>query len=318
MALDLLDASFSCREKLQHLFALVSEIVGKDMIALLRSCEPEILKRTDVSQPAITLANLAAATCLIENGIRPCGCAGFSLGEYTALVVAGVISVEDCFTLVTARGKAMQTATDRIKNNTDSTADEEAGMAAVIGLRPEKVEELIKKWKDTKNPVLQELYAANFNSPKQTVLSGSGKALAEAETLFTDTNADGFIRLEVAGPFHSPFMAQAAEEFRSVLEKAVFNDPVLPLYSNVSGKLISTGEQAKKMALLQITGAVRWTDEEAAIKAEAETEAAGGFDTCLEAGPGKVLQRLWRDSGSTIPCLPAGTAAAISKLISNG
>ena len=120
------------------LFDLASDIIGKDMRSLLRDSEDSILKRTDVSQPAITLVNLAAAAYLAEQGVQPAGCAGFSLGEYAALAAAGVISPEDCFKLVKARGEAMQAAADRL-----GSGENAPGMAAVIGLGPEQVEALI-------------------------------------------------------------------------------------------------------------------------------------------------------------------------------
>ena len=309
MALDLLETSVGSRagEKIRRLFSLASEITGKDMEALLRNSSPETLKRTDISQPAITLANLAAAAYLEEiplagKGIRPSGCAGFSLGEYSALAAAGVISEEDCFLLVKERGKAMQAAIDRIS----AGGTEAPGMAAVMGLAPDKVESLINEWK-TAN-ALKDICAANINSPRQTVVSGSAKALAEAAPLFTAAGARRFIRLPVAGPFHSPFMESAAAEFQAFLEKVTFKDPQIPFYSNVPGKRIFSGAEAKKLALAQITCAVRWTDEEAAIAAD------GGMDYLLETGPGTVLQGLWKDFGSDKPCYSAGTAADINKL----
>jgi [acyl-carrier-protein] S-malonyltransferase len=102
-------------------------------------------------------------------------------------------------------------------------------------------------------------------------------------------------------------MTDSAEAFRPVLEAVTFRDPAVPLYSNVTGKQITSGAEAKKLAFAQITSPVRWTEEEAAI-------AQAGIEACLEAGPGKVLQGLWRDSGSAIPCFLAGTADDISKI----
>jgi [acyl-carrier-protein] S-malonyltransferase len=141
------------------------------------------------------------------------------------------------------------------------------------------------------------------------VVSGTAKALAEAEGLFAAAGAKRFIRLQVTGPFHSPFMAEAAEEFRPSLEKVMFSDPQIPLYSNVTGKRVSSGEEAKKLALQQITSPVRWVEEEAAISQ------AGGIDCLLETGPGKVLQGLWKDSGGQAPCYGAGTAVEINELL---
>jgi [acyl-carrier-protein] S-malonyltransferase len=183
------------------------------------------------------------------------------------------------------------------------------GMAAIIGLAPEQVESLIAEWSKAG---LEGLYAANINSPRQLVVSGTAAALTEAEVRFKEAGAKRCIRLQVAGPFHSPLIADAAEAFGPVLESVQFKDPRIPLYSNVTGKKISSGVEAKKLALAQITSPVRWIEEEAAIAAGA----GSAIEACLEAGPGKVLQGLWRDSGSAIPCLAAGTVEEIEKLIS--
>jgi [acyl-carrier-protein] S-malonyltransferase len=302
MALDILESS----PAVQKLFDLASAATDRDMKALLKDSDAETLKRTDISQPAMTLANLAAAAWLAEKGVKPSGVAGFSLGEYAALTVAGVLSEEDCFRLVAERGKAMQASSDRIKAAASSGSA--PGMAAVIGLTPDQVESLITGWKKEGAP-FDNLFAANINSPRQTVVSGTAEALAEGTKRFTEAGAKRVITLAVAGPFHSPLIADAAEAFKPFLEKVQFNNPILPLYSNVSGKSVSSGEEARKLALAQITSPVRWTDEEAAI------QSAGGFDACLEAGPGKVLQGLWKDSGSALPCYPAGTLVDLEKLL---
>jgi [acyl-carrier-protein] S-malonyltransferase len=302
MALDLLEASPQSgdSESVKRLFSLASEIFGKDMIGLLRNARAEELKRTDVSQPAITLANLAAAAYLAEKGLKPSGAAGFSLGEYSALAAAGVISADDCLYLVAKRGEAMQAAIDRINQNDPKPP----GMAAVIGLAPEQVEALIAGWR---KDGLIELNAANINSPRQVAVSGSAAALEEAEKRFKEAGAKRFMRLQVAGPYHSPFMKEAAAEFDAHLDKVHFNDPAIPLFSNVTGKQIRGGEEAKALAHRHILEGVRWTDEEASITLLAP-------EALLEVGPGKVLQGLWKDTGSAIPCYGAGTAAEIEEL----
>jgi [acyl-carrier-protein] S-malonyltransferase len=299
MALDFLSAG-----AVKSLFDTASEIFGKDAKELLQS-DADTLKRTDVSQPTITLANLAAAAFLGEQGYSPAACAGFSLGEYAALVCSGVLDAADCLRLVKARGEAMQKTADRLREQSGGDAAAAPGMAAVIGLAPEQVEEFIAKWSAEG---LKDLYAANINSPKQLAVSGTAAALAEAETRFKEAGARRVIRLQVAGPFHSPLMADSVEAFRPVLEAVIFRDPSVPLYSNVTGKLVTSGEEAKKLALLQITSPVRWVEEEAAI-------AAAGIEACLEVGPGKVLQGLWKDSGSELPCYAAGTAEDIEKIL---
>jgi [acyl-carrier-protein] S-malonyltransferase len=300
MAMDLYEGSAAVKS----LFETASGIFGKDAKELLQS-DADTLKRTDVSQPAITLANLAAAAFLGEQGYSPVACAGFSLGEYAALVCAGIIDAADCLKLIKARGEAMQKTADRLREESGGDASAAPGMAAIVGLAPAQVEELIAQWSASG---LKDLYAADINSPKQLVVSGTAAALTEAETRFKEAGAKRVIRLQVAGPFHCPLMADSAEAFKPALEAAVFRDPSISIYSNVTGKLILSGEEAKKLALAQITSPVRWVDEEAAIAA------AGGFEACLEVGPGKVLQGLWKDSGSEIPVFAAGTTEDIGKI----
>lgn len=302
MGLDLFERSPGAKA----LFSLASDILKTDMEKLLRDSDEAYLKRTDISQPAITLVNLAAAAYLQEQGIEPAGCAGFSLGEYAALKTAGVISAEDCFRLVKYRGEAMQKTADNL-SGTGIAGETEAGvpgMIAVIGLAPDQVEALIAEWNAAG---LRGLYAANFNSHRQVVVAGTAAALSKAEEKFKQAGARRAIRLQVAGPFHSPLIADAVENFAPVLESVHFNDPAITLYSNVTGGIVFSGADAKKLALRQMVKPVRWTAEEGLI-------AASGIQAAIEAGPGKVLQGLWKETGSSIPCYGAGTAEEIEKL----
>lgn len=302
MAMDLLEAYAS----VQRLFKVASQAAGQDLEALLRNSDADTLKRTDVSQPAITIANIAAATVLQERGVSPRACAGFSLGEYAALAVTGVLSVEDCLSLVTRRGAAMQRAAERIAERSAGSEGANApGMAAVLGLSPEQVESLIAQWSAEG---LKDLYGANFNSPKQVVVAGTAASLAEAEKRFKEAGARRVLRLAVAGPFHSPLIAEAVDEFGPLLEAVSFKDPQLPLFSNVTGKRVFSGAEAKALALRQITEPVRWTLEEGAL-GELNPQAV------LEVGPGKVLQGLWKDFGSPIPCYTAGTLVDIEAVL---
>ncbi|MDR0628498.1 MAG: ACP S-malonyltransferase [Treponema sp.] len=297
MALDFWEQA----EEVRQLFELASASTGRDLHALLLNGDGETLKRTDVSQPLITLANLSAATYLVKQGFQAAGVAGFSLGEYAALVTAGVLSQEDCFRLVTARGKAMQESADRLGSGTTAP-----GMAAVIGLAPEQVASLIAAWRAEG---ISGLYAANINSPRQTVVAGTSEALAIAVSRFKDAGAKRVIRLAVAGPFHSPLIEDAVERFRPILESVTFMDPLIPCYSNVSGTMLSTGTEAKQRALEQLTKPVRWLDEERAIAAQT------GIEGVLETGPGTVLTGLWKEAGSPLPCVNAGTVAAIDQFL---
>lgn len=294
MALDLFDAS----EGVRALFDLASGIVGRDMRALLAEADAETLKRGDIAQPAITLANLAASAVLRERGIVPAAAAGHSLGEYAALAVCGIISEADAFYLTAKRGEFMQGAADALGSGG-------GGMAAVLGLPPEEAVRALEA------AAIPGLYAANFNSPRQTVVSGTEEALVSAEALFKAAGAKRVIRLPVAGPFHCPLMAAAADRFAPVLDAAAFADPSVPFYSNVTGAPVASGAEAKALALRQICAPVRWLDEERAL-------AASGIAAALEVGPGRTLCGLWKDAGADttgILCHSAGTLADIGKAI---
>jgi [acyl-carrier-protein] S-malonyltransferase len=293
MALDFWEKDADVR----RLFELASDYTGQNLYTLLLQGDGETLRRTDVSQPAITLANLSAAAYLAKQGVRIAGAAGFSLGEYAALVAAGLISPEDCFRLVKVRGEAMQESADRLGRGAAAP-----GMAAVIGLAPEKVVALIAEWEVEG---LSGLYAANINSPRQTVVAGTSEALAAAVSRFKDAGAKRVVRLAVAGPFHTPLIADAVERLRPVLESVPFRDPVIPCYSNVTGAALCTGAEAKQRAIEQMTNPVRWFDEERAIAAQT------GITGVLETGPGTVLTGLWKDAGGPLPCVNAGTVAGI-------
>ncbi|MCL1994455.1 MAG: ACP S-malonyltransferase [Spirochaetes bacterium] len=300
MALDFLSSGSPA---VKALFDTASGIMERDVKELLES-DADTLKRTDISQVVISLANLCAAAYLGERGYKPAACAGFSLGEYSALATAGVISAEDCFRLVKARGQAMQKVAERLLQEAGGNADCAPGMAAVIGLAPKEVEALIESWR---GEGFTGLYAANINSPSQLAVSGTAAALGEAEKRFKEAGAKRVIRLKVNTPFHSPLLEQAVELFRPALDAVKFGEPAIPVYSNVTSGTVASGEEAKKLAIEQITKPVRWLEEEASL-------AAAGFDACLEVGPGKVLCGLWKDAGSPIPVFPAGTVEDISKI----
>jgi [acyl-carrier-protein] S-malonyltransferase len=292
--MDLYDADADGVSGVRDLFSRASAILGSDIRDLLNA-DAEILKQTDVSQVAITVASLAAVRALESAGTRPAACAGFSLGEYPALATAGVITEEDAIRLTIARGKIMQKVCDALSSNSDPAAGT-AGMAAVIGLSPEKINETIA------SSCIDGLWGANYNSPLQTVVSGTAGALAKAEEAFKAAGARRVIRLKVAGPFHSPLMAAAGEEFGAVLQGVQFADPRIPLFSNVTGRRVETGAEAKRCAVAHISQAVRWTDEEAAIAAFFASSPA--VLNLVEVGPGKVLTGLWADSKQNGLCVP--------------
>ena len=282
----------------------VSSIVNLDMAKLLWESDAAELSRSDNSQIAITAASLALMAALKDKNIEPSAAMGFSLGEFPALYAAGVLSFEDVVKVVRQRGLIMQKVCEEIAAKNEGHAP---GMTAVLGLPPEKVKEIASGIKDA--------YAANMNSVKQTVVSGTFDALAAVEKAASEAGARRAVRLKVAGPFHSPLMQDAAVEFEKAIADVNFNDPQIKLFSNVTGKECVSGEEAKKSAVLHLTNPVLWTDEEDCL---ASVMKADGFDkwAALEVGPGKVLSGLWgnTDYNASIAVLPVNTTESVNNL----
>jgi [acyl-carrier-protein] S-malonyltransferase len=292
MGKDLWEAS----DKVKQLFRQASEASGMDLNRLLFEGSEEELKATDKTQVAVTLVNVAASLACREKGIEPAGFAGFSLGEYTALYEAGVLRLEDLFPIVKTRGILMEKA-----SRGADTPGGRAGMAAVIGLGyPEAVKAL-----DSLSG--EKVSLANYSSPSQVVLSGTAEGLAKAEAAFKAAGARRFIVLKVSGPFHSPLLEEARQGLEQALAGYAFSDPVKPVYANVTGKRITSGQEARELCVRQVISTVRWVDEEASILAD-------GFQRCLETGPGSVLAGLWRAFSKDVPCLPAGKQEEIAKI----
>ena len=267
------------------------KISGQEISKYMWETEDAELARSDRSQLAITTSELALISVLESKEIKADVCAGFSLGEFAALCCAGVLSFEETINLVKERGIIMQKVCDKLAMASDG---KQPGMAAVIGLTPEEVTKAVESL--SKEGIA---FAANLNSPKQTVISGTFEGLEKAQSLCTDAGCRRFITLKVAGPFHSPLMEEAGNEFAKVLDTVSFKNPCVKLFSNVTGKEILTGEEAKKLAVMHFTNPVRWTSEEKEIAGFIGTDKTGCAENwnIFEPGPGTVLSGLWRDSG---------------------
>jgi [acyl-carrier-protein] S-malonyltransferase len=291
MAKDLWEAS----HKVKDLFKKASDASGMEAEKLLFESSEEELKATDKTQVAITLASLCSSAVLKEKGILPQGCGGFSLGEYAALCEAGVVRLEDVFPIVKIRGALMEKAARSLDSQTGAP-----GMAAVLGISSEKVAAILE------GLAASSVYLSNHNSPNQVVVSGTAAGLDKAEEALRAAGARRFVRLSVSGPFHSPLMADARKEFDEALAPFAFSNPSLPVYSNVTGRMIGTGSEAKGLCGSQLVSTVRWVAVEEALFAD-------GFERFLEAGPGSVLCGLIRSLRADARCEQAGTLASIVK-----
>ena len=244
-----------------------SEAVDLDLVA---SCNDEaMLATTEVAQPALFACDLAAFAVLDAEGTAIEAAAGHSLGEFAALVAAGVLDLVPALHVVVERGRAMQAASD----------ERPGTMTALIGLSAEEGAEICDV--AGRGDVLQ---VANENGPKQVVLSGSVEAIGRAEEQARSRGARA-IRLQVAGAFHSPLMEAAVERIRAALAEIEFREPRFPVVANVSGKIISEPSALRDLLARHVVSPVRW-------QRSMETLGKAGFATFVEAGPGDVLSKL--------------------------
>lgn len=240
--------------------------LGFDLAAIMFSGTEEELRRTDVTQPAIFLHSMLAYTTL--NNPQPAMVAGHSLGEFSALVAAGVLSFADGLRLVAARANAMQKACEL----------EPGTMAAVLGLDDQKVEAVCSTITDIVVP-------ANYNCPGQLVISGSVAGIEKACIALKEAGAKRALVLPVGGAFHSPLMKAAEEELQGAIQSITFNAPSCPVYQNVVAMPVTDPVTIKQNLINQLTGPVKWTQSVQAMVSDGATE-------FTEVGPGKVLQGL--------------------------
>ena len=263
MGKDLYDNNAEARE----MFEKANEVLGFRITDLMFNGTEEDLKQTKVTQPAVFLHSVILAKTLGDD-FKPDMVAGHSLGEFSALVAAGVLPFEQGLKLVETRALAMQKACEA----TPST------MAAIIGMDDAKVEEICASIDGVCVP-------ANYNSPGQVVISGSFEAIEEACAKFQEAGARRALPLKVGGAFHSPLMEPAREELAKAIHEANFSEPMCPIYQDVDAKPHTNPEEIKENLIKQLTAPVRWSHIVANMAADGMTEA-------VELGPGKVLQGL--------------------------
>ena len=267
------------------LFAQASEILGYDLAQLCAQGPAEKLNATDHSQPALFVASLAALESLKASDpqtVDACtATAGLSLGEYTALVFAGVMSFEDGLRVVQQRGSAMQAAAQQ----TDST------MVSLLGLSTDDVQQLVDRCR-ADGEVLQ---IANFLCPGNIVVSGSRTACERIQVTAVEAGAMQAIPLAVAGAFHTEVMQAAVEPLQQVLENVTLNAPRIPVISNVDASVHSDPEIIRQHLVRQVVSPVQWENC-------MDTLLKQGIDQFYEIGPGRVLRGLLRRIARKTPC----------------
>jgi [acyl-carrier-protein] S-malonyltransferase len=260
----------------------------------------EELQLTANTQPAILTASVAAWRALAGQGIGPDFVAGHSLGEYSALVAAGALTLTDAVRLVRLRGQLMQ----------EAVPVGAGAMAAILGLDAAKVSEACAAAAEG-----QVCSPANFNSPNQTVIAGDREAVERAVAKCQELGARRAVMLKVSAPFHCALMKSVQERLSGPLGETHFNDLAVPLVNNVDARVVTRGGEAREGLVRQVSAPVRWTEVVERMLAE-------GVSMFVEVGPGKVLVGLVKSINKTPLLLnvedSAGLAATVEALKARG
>jgi [acyl-carrier-protein] S-malonyltransferase len=266
MARDLFDAS----DKVRRLFAKASDILGFDLQEVCFNGPMEVLTRTEHTQPAVLVHSLAVMLELEMESCRPNYCAGHSLGEYSALACAGVMTFDDAIAAVRDRSRLMKAACD----STHGT------MAAAIGGDSDSLEKLISD-----SRAVGVLQAANYNSPGQVALSGDIAAIDFAKEKYREYGFKRMLPLQVGGAFHSPLMQYASDRMQDALSGLQFSDASCPVIPNVTAEPESDGDELRQLLVRQIMSPVKWMQS-------MQKMYDLGVTRFVEIGPGKVLSGL--------------------------
>lgn len=281
------------------IFRTADDVLGIDLTRQCWDGPEEELRRTEVTQPAIFVASLAVHRVLERRLPAPVVVAGHSLGEYTALVAAGVLDWITALRLVRRRGELMAAVNERTPG----------AMAAVIGPRAELVERWCARVDDGAGRLVE---VANDNADTQTVVSGTVAGVeALTELVLAEHAPAGDVkvaRLGVGAPFHCSLMRDVEAEFAADLDAAEFAAPRIPVVANVTATVVRSGDEARAALKAQLAGSVRWRQS---------LDAVAGFDVdaCVEAGPGRVLTGLCRQALPELECHSAADARRLDRLV---
>ena len=265
---------YDSRKEIKNLMESANDILGFDILSIMFNGNEEDLKKTKVTQPAIFIHSIAAVKAADTTGVEMV--AGHSLGEFSALVANGTLSFKDGLELVYQRALAMQEACDIHPSS----------MAAVLGLEDSIVEKICAETEGIVVP-------ANYNCPGQLVISGETDAVEKVCIALKEAGAKRALILPVNGAFHSPLMKPAQEKLAKAIEHVRFNNPIIPIYQNVTTTAVTDPEEIKKNLISQLTSSVKWTQS-------IQNMIADGASHFIEVGPGKTLQGLIKKISSEV------------------
>ncbi|MFZ5519127.1 MAG: ACP S-malonyltransferase [Candidatus Zhuqueibacterota bacterium] len=254
----------------REIFEQANDLLGFDITTICFEGPEDKLKQTDITQPAIFTHSVIVATLLADKNIQPDMAAGHSLGEYSALVVAGAMTFQDALMVVKKRGELMQHAGEK----------QPGTMAAIIGLDREVVEDIC-----TIAASAGIVQPANFNSPQQIAISGSLEGIEKASQLARERGAAKVVSLVVGGAFHSPLMSSVQEQLQLALDQVQINRAKIPVYANVTAKPTLEAADIRELLYKQLTYPVRWVET-------IQNMIADGATDFYEVGPGNVLSGL--------------------------
>ncbi|MNB95530.1 Malonyl CoA-acyl carrier protein transacylase [compost metagenome] len=284
-------------EALPHsraVFEKGDEVLGFSLSQLIFEGPDSDLKQTVNTQPALLTASVAYLEALRDQGMKPDYVAGHSLGEYSALVAAGVLSYEDAVRLVRLRGRFME----------EAVPGGQGAMAAVLGAERDALAELCRSVSEESGVV--EL--ANVNCPGQIVVSGSQAGVNGVVQRVKEAGGKRAIPLEVSGPFHSSMMKAAADRLADELKSVAFNAPAVPVIVNVTAAPVTDPEEIRELLVRQVYSPVLWQDS-------IEWLIADGVDTFVEIGSGSVLAGLIRKIDKTVKVININTLESVQAVL---
>lgn len=285
--------AYEQQEPSRSVFEQADEVLGYKLSEIIFSGPDDELKRTYHTQPALLTTSIALYEAFKTRGLQPDFVAGHSLGEYSALVVSGVLKFSDAVRLVHLRGKFME----------EAVPDGIGGMAAVLGAERETLQTLCEQISQQVGPV--EL--ANINCPGQIVISGSQAGVAAVVERGKEAGAKRVIPLEVSGPFHSSLMRPASERLAEELSKVLFERSEVPVIANVTAMPVEDPDEIRHLLERQVFSPVLWQDT-------IEYLIEQGVDTFVEIGSGKVLSGLIKKIDRSVRILSVFDMASMDSL----
>ena len=275
-------------------FAEASQVLGYDLWELVQNGSQEDINLTERTQPLLLTASVAVWRVWQEKkGVQPALVSGHSLGEWSALVCAGVVAFKDAVKLVQQRGKFMQ----------EAVPAGQGAMAAIIGLDDNLIIEACKNAEQG-----EVVSAVNFNSPGQVVIAGTAAAVERASALCKEAGAKRALPLPVSAPFHTSLMRPAADRLAEQIAATEFKTPQIPVVHNVTAQTETNSEKIKALMIEQIYSAVRWVEC-------VNTISTAGINITVECGPGKVLSGLNKRINAELTTLSIEKSEEMDKVL---